>query len=143
MQFPKRSIFSVLHTGYWRQAMHIKPPCKKHLKIYVANQALSPVSKTNWICRCTGYLTRRRDNVCVIPLLTTSSHSSQHTGLTLHIRMREKKELYKLCQITLIHRKRHKLILSFLRLKARYLRVSILEALISFLNSETFINLGH
>lgn len=95
----------------------------------IAIQALSPISKTNWICRCTWYLTRSRDNVCIIPF-PISSHSSQNTGLILYVRMREKKELYKLCQVTLIHRKGHKLILSFLGLKARYLWASILEALI-------------
>lgn len=116
---------------------------KKITEKNIAMPALSAVSTSKWMCRCTGYFSRSRRMFALFLFLPASSQSSQHTGLILYLRKREKKELYKLCQITLIHWKGHKLILSFWRLRARYLWASILGALISFLNWETFINLGH
>lgn len=122
---------------------------KKHQRKNIALPALCAVSRSNWLCRCTGHFSRSRRRFalflfCIIPVLHYSFSSLLPLlALILHLRTREKKELYKLCQITLIHWKGHKLILSFWGLKAWYLWASILGALISFLNWETFINLGH
>lgn len=144
MHFLERSISVYCIQVYWSQAMHIKPPHKNNIREKnIAMPALSAVSTSHWMCRCTGYFSRSRRMFALILFLPASSRSSQHTGLMLYLRMRVKKGLYKLCQITLIHWKGHKLILSFWRLKAWYLWASIPGALISFLNWEALINLGH